>query len=77
MGNRNDSADRMQDLQTLVDQWAQNKDLKNPVNLKTFGIKVTGKENIMTDSTTCKKTKSMKKLAKAYTLPTPDTCPSH
>ncbi|KAG1535655.1 hypothetical protein G6F47_009557 [Rhizopus delemar] len=49
----NDSADRMQDLQYLINQWSQNKDLINPVELKIYGVKITGKENILVDSQRC------------------------
>ncbi|KAG1145885.1 hypothetical protein G6F37_005827 [Rhizopus arrhizus] len=49
----NDSADRMQDLQYLINQWSQTKDLKNPVELKIYGVKITGKENILVDSQRC------------------------
>ncbi|KAI9485856.1 MAG: lysozyme-like domain-containing protein [Benjaminiella poitrasii] len=75
----NDSADRMQDLQTLVDNWSKNKDLKNTVTLKIYGAKITGKENMKYDSKRCKKNSkvatSTKKI-KATSLPIPDTCPA-
>lgn len=77
---RNDSADRMQDLQTLIDNWSYNENLTNPVTLKIFGAKITGKENILVDSQRCKGSKSTKhsntNQAKSISLPIPDTCPS-
>ncbi|KAL9559130.1 hypothetical protein PS6_000934 [Mucor atramentarius] len=72
----NDSADRMQDLQTLVDDWSKTKDLKNPVTLKIYGSKITGKENILMDSQRCKSQKKSTKKAKSISVPIPDTCPA-
>lgn len=74
-GYRNDSADRMQDLQSLVDQWSRNKDLTNPIKLKIYGSTITGKEKIQIDSQRCKKS-PRKKTARSKSLPIPNTCPS-
>lgn len=73
---RNDSADRMQDLQSLVDGWSKTKDLKNPVTLKIYGSKITGKENILVDGQRCKSSKKPTKKAKSISVPIPDTCPA-
>lgn len=70
--NRNDSADRNQDLQTLVDNWEQNKDLKNPVKLKIYGATITGRESILSDTKACHK-KFGKKSIKSVSLPIPGT----
>lgn len=66
----------MQDLQTLVDDWSKTKDLKNPVTLKIYGSKITGKENILMDSQRCKSQKKSTKKAKSISVPIPDTCPA-
>lgn len=65
----------MQDLQTLVDNWSKTKDLKGPIELKIFGIKITGKENIMVDAQRCPHSRSTKPV-KSYSLPIPNTCSS-
>lgn len=70
----NSSADRVADLQSLVDKWSQNEKLRNPVTLKIYGAKITGKEDLLRDSQRCKKKTSKK--AKSIHLPIPNTCPS-
>ncbi|KAI8076265.1 lysozyme-like domain-containing protein [Thamnidium elegans] len=70
----NSSADRVADLQSLVDKWSQNEKLRNPVTLKIYGAKITGKEDLLRDSQRCKKKTSRK--AKSIPLPIPNTCPS-
>jgi hypothetical protein len=72
----NDSADRLADLETLVDNWSYNQNLTNPVTLKIYGSKITGKENILIDSQRCRNSKKSKRAAKSISLPIPDTCPS-
>jgi hypothetical protein len=66
----------MADLQTLIDQWSQTKDLTKPVTLKIYGNKITGKESITYDSANCKNTKKTLKTAKSISLPIPDKCPN-
>jgi hypothetical protein len=66
----------MADLQTLIDQWSQTKDLTKPVTLKIYGNKITGKESITYDSANCKNTKKTLKKAKSISLPIPDKCPN-
>ncbi|ORZ17840.1 hypothetical protein BCR42DRAFT_412610 [Absidia repens] len=49
----NESSDRMSDLQSLVDDWDKNKDLKQQVHLATAEVTVTGKESIAFDTANC------------------------
>lgn len=69
----NSSADRVADLQSLVNQWSKNQKLSNPVHLKIYGATVTGKENLLVDKQTCKKV--IQKKVKSIPLPIPNTCP--
>ncbi|KAI7887975.1 lysozyme-like domain-containing protein [Mucor mucedo] len=69
----NSSADRVADLQSLVNQWSKNQKLSKPVQLKIYGATVTGKENLLVDKQTCKNVTSKK--AKSIPLPIPNTCP--
>ncbi|KAG0163730.1 COP9/signalosome complex subunit Csn2 [Apophysomyces sp. BC1015] len=70
----NESSDRMADLQSLVDQWDQNKDLTQSVRLKIFGETVNGNENMNYDAHSCKI--AFKTLPQQQDLPIPDTCPN-
>lgn len=71
---RNESSDRMSDLQNLVDDWEKNKDLENPVHLQIYGATIKGTEDMSYDSDKCSKPPSTKATAKD--LPVPDTCPN-
>ncbi|CEP08619.1 hypothetical protein [Parasitella parasitica] len=71
----NDSADRMEDLQTLVDEWSTTKDLKGTITLKGYGVKITGKESITADTKRCKSSRKSTKSAKSISLPIPNVCP--
>ncbi|KAI8078960.1 lysozyme-like domain-containing protein [Gilbertella persicaria] len=71
----NDSADRMQDLQSLVDDWLRNKDLNHPITLKIFQATITGKEDISRDTKRCPKDQVTTKKPKSVSLPLPDICP--
>ncbi|KAI9470884.1 MAG: lysozyme-like domain-containing protein [Benjaminiella poitrasii] len=48
------SASRSADLQTLVNNFEKNKDLNDSIELVKFGRRITGKEDIHTDSKRCK-----------------------
>lgn len=74
---RNDSADRMQDLQSIVDDWPQHENLTQPITLKIYGVKITGKEDITMDTERCKKQKKKPhNPPQSIPLPIPDKCPS-
>ncbi|KAI8068144.1 lysozyme-like domain-containing protein [Gilbertella persicaria] len=49
------SASRSADLQTLVDDFEKNKDLKSPVELVKYGVNVTGDTNMLRDEKHCGK----------------------
>lgn len=40
------SATRSEDLQSLVNKFSRNKDLKRSFRLKNFGVKINGKEKL-------------------------------
>lgn len=40
------SATRSEDLQSLVNKFSRNKDLKRAFKLKNFGVKINGKEKL-------------------------------
>lgn len=69
----NSSADRVVDLQSVVNQWTKNEKLTNPVTLKIYGATVTGNENLLVDDQTCKNITNKK--ARSISLPIPNTCP--
>ncbi|KAI9348893.1 hypothetical protein BD770DRAFT_395187 [Pilaira anomala] len=72
----NSSADRVADLQSLVNQWSQTQKLRNPIHLKIYGARITGKEDLLYDSQRCKKKQLNKKKPQSIALPIPNTCPS-
>ena len=72
---RNDSASRMSDLQKLVDNWNQNKDLKKQVHLESFDVTVKGTEVLVSDKENCG-SKKPKGRAQGVDLPIPDRCPN-
>ncbi|KAI8356681.1 lysozyme-like domain-containing protein [Blakeslea trispora] len=49
-----ESASRSKDLQNLVDEYDRYKDLQAPIELKEFGVNVTGKSNLHRDEKHCK-----------------------
>ncbi|KAI8368349.1 lysozyme-like domain-containing protein [Choanephora cucurbitarum] len=69
----NESADRMQDLQSIVDDWHQHQDLNHPVLLKIFNVEITGKEDITMDTEHCL-IRSIKTKPASIRLPLPNTC---
>lgn len=73
---RNESADRVSDLQNLLQDWERNKDLKHPVKLEAFGVQVKGTEDLLYDSENCKHKPKHSKHVKPKDLPIPDTCPN-
>lgn len=48
------SASRSADLQSLIDNFDENKDLVNPVHLKNFERTISGDEDVTRDSKHCK-----------------------
>ncbi|KAI8979083.1 lysozyme-like domain-containing protein, partial [Mycotypha africana] len=72
----NDSADRMQDWQTVVNQWEQTQDLRNRVVLPIYGASVTGNEDIHVDSQRCRGTRrnSHPRLPESISVSLPTTC---
>ncbi|KAI9264467.1 lysozyme-like domain-containing protein [Sporodiniella umbellata] len=49
----NDSATRTEDLQALVDEFDDNKDLLRPFELHNFGVKISGKESLDKKDSRC------------------------
>lgn len=71
---RNESSDRMFDLQKVVDDWEKNRDLKEAVHLQVFDVTVKGTESIDWDKQHCKSQPD--NSAQPEDLPIPDKCPN-